>query len=196
MKVNNEDNIRYDYKTKKLLKNENATVIQHDPVIERENKKKFVLVSFNSNDFYVFKDIKEYVGYLAMYFDDVEDTDYKSIILYQKKDGYIVVRRVALERLIQQKQDKDFYKQYTEEVINELHSKGRLTPEEMVEIWNESPFCLPEEDLSKSVLSTRCLFFAGKCENCLKNLATIKDSYSKEDSDLARKLILKNTNES
>ena len=67
---------------------------------------------------------------------------------------------------------KPEFKPLTKEQINNIHERGKITPEEMVEEWEDFGLCAPGD----SGFNERCHNFAN-CHDCLVDYSNQADEY-------------------
>ena len=66
------------------------------------------------------------------------------------------------------------YDKLTDQKVKEIHNEGKLTPFDMVDLWQQNDVCVPNDD-------NRCSFFDNNCENCLLEYASHKLEYDVRD---------------
>lgn len=66
-------------------------------------------------------------------------------------------------------------KTLTTEQIEQIHSKGMLTPAEKVEEWESLDLCAPGDAIGSA--AHRCKKFHHNCHDCLVDYADQKDEY-------------------
>ena len=107
-----------------------------------------------------------------MYLDDIEDDVINLAIYTRGNKGQVVALKGLCEHIIVKKKINDFYSSITQEKIDKIHAKGKLTPLEAVQMWESFDLCV---EGSKSVFSkSRCQYFAYKCHECLMESASHK----------------------
>ncbi len=68
------------------------------------------------------------------------------------------------KRIIVKRKVKEFYNSITQEQIDKIHSKGKLTPLEAVQHWEAFDLCI---EGSKTIfLKSRCEYFNHNCHEC------------------------------
>ena len=83
-----------------------------------------------------------------------------------------------------------FYDSYTDEKINDIHSRGKLTPAEKVAEWEKFDLCAPGDAIGSAV--DRCNYFGNmycsseRCYRCIREFATNKEEYDKIDFKLVK----------
>ena len=74
------------------------------------------------------------------------------------------------------KEVADFYDSYTKEKIDEIHSRGKLTPYEKAEEWENNGLCACGDAMGSA--SDRCEMFLN-CHECLLEFASHNTEYNK-----------------
>ena len=121
---------------------------------------------------YVFRNYDEYKNYFLMYLDSIEEDVIDLAIYTRGSKGQIIALKKLCEHIIVKKKINDFYSSITQEKIDKIHAKGKLTPLEAVQMWESFDLCV---EGSKSVFSkSRCQYFAYKCHECLMESASHK----------------------
>lgn len=163
---------RLDFKTLLYLYIKKLKIIEHMPVLEVYKKRKLDVSYCNKNEVYIFKDYDEYKNFFLMYLNNIEDDVINSSIYIKGKKGQIVALKGICEYIIVKEQVKDFYSSITQEQIGEIHSKGKLTPSEVVDLWESYDLCI--EDNKTTLTNSRCNFFNHNCHDCLMEIASHK----------------------
>lgn len=70
---------------------------------------------------------------------------------------------------------KPTFKPLTQEQIDDIHNRGKITPEEMVKEWNDMGLCAPGDAIGSA--SWRCEKFKN-CQDCLTDYANQHDEYT------------------
>ena len=70
---------------------------------------------------------------------------------------------------------KPVFKELTAEQIADIHSRGKITPAEMVEEWEEFDLCAPGDGIGSA--GWRCKKFKC-CHDCLVDYANERDEYT------------------
>lgn len=71
---------------------------------------------------------------------------------------------------------KPQFKELTEEQIADIHSRGKITPEEVVEEWENMGLCAPGDAIGSA--AWRCKKFKYHCHDCLVDYANENDEYT------------------
>lgn len=146
--------------------------VEHIPVVEVEKKRQMYVKDSQKNEAYVFKDYDEYKRFFLMYLDNIEDDVIDLAIYTRGSKGQIVALKGLCEHIILKKQVNNFYNSITQEQIDEIHAKGKLTPLEIVQLWESYDLCV---EGNKTVLSkNRCKYFNQNCHECLMETASHK----------------------
>lgn len=163
---------RLDFKTWLYLHTTKALKVEHIPVEELEQKKQMYVKNNKENEVYIFKDYDEYRRFFLMYLDNIEDDVIDLAIYTRGSKGQIVALKGLCEHIIVKKKVNDFYNSITQEQINEIHSKGKLTPLEVVQLWESHDLCI---EGNKTISSkNRCRYFNQNCHECLMETASHK----------------------
>lgn len=163
---------RLDFKTWLYLYITHALRVEHIPVVEVEEKRRMYVKDSKKNEVYIFKDYDEYKKFFLMYLDNIEN-DVIDLAIYTKgSKGQIVALKGLCEHIIVKKKVNDFYNSITQEQIEEIHDKGKLTPLEVVKLWESNDLCI---EGNKTILSkNRCKYFNQNCHECLMETASHK----------------------
>ena len=163
---------KLDFKTWLYLYITKTLRVEHIPVVEVEKKRQMYVKDSQKNEAYVFKDYDEYKRFFLMYLDNIEDDVIDLAIYTRGSKGQIVALKGLCEHIILKKQVNNFYNSITQEQIDEIHSKGKLTPLEIVQLWESYDLCV---EGNKTVLSkNRCKYFNQNCHECLMETASHK----------------------
>ena len=163
---------KLDFKTWLYLYITHAVRIEHPPVIDIEDKRTMYVKDSKKNEVYVFRDHDEYKNYFLMYLDSIEEDVIDLAIYTRGSKGQIIALKELCEHIIVKKKMNDFYSSITQEKIDKIHAKGKLTPLEAVQMWESFDLCV---EGSKSVFSkSRCQYFDYKCHECLMESASHK----------------------
>lgn len=163
---------KLDFKTWLYLYITHAIRIDHPPVEDVDNKRTMYVKDSKKNEVYVFRNYDEYKNYFLMYLDNVEEDVIDLAIYTRGSKGQIIALKGLCEHIIVKKRINDFYSSITQEKIDEIHAKGKLTPLEAVQMWESFDLCV---EGSKSIFSkSRCQYFDYKCHDCLMESASHK----------------------
>ena len=77
-----------------------------------------------------------------MYLDDIDNDIIDLAILTRGSKGQIVALRGLCEHIVVKKKVNNFYNSITQEKIDEIHARGKLTPLEAVELWEANDLCV------------------------------------------------------
>lgn len=163
---------KLDFKTWLYLYITKILRVEHIPVVEVEKKRQMYVKDSQKNEAYVFKNYDEYKRFFLMYLDNIEDDVIDLAIYTRGSKGQIVALKGLCEHIILKKQVNNFYNSITQEQIDEIHAKGKLTPLEIVQLWESYDLCV---EGNKTVLSkNRCKYFNQNCHECLMETASHK----------------------
>lgn len=76
---------------------------------------------------------------------------------------------------IKYKYVKPTLKKLTQKQIDDIHARGKITPAEQVEEWEDMSLCAPGDDAGSA--SWRCKKFFNNCHDCLVDYANEHDEY-------------------
>ncbi len=167
-------NQKPDFMTLLFLKFQEAKIVVHPEVFILDTKRKMNINPCGSREVYVFKDYEEYRNYFLMFLNSVDDTDIKKAIFTITKKGKVVAFKGLCEQLIVNKATEEFYNSITQEQIDDIHSRGKLTPKERVKEYESFDLCAPGNAIGSA--SDRCHFF-GNCHDCLLEYVSHKNEY-------------------
>lgn len=147
-----------------------------------------------THDVYVFDSYEDYFNYFKMYLKNVDEELIQKAIYTTGKKGQVVAFKGLFERIIIKQRTKEFYEIFDQEKIDEIHSKGKITPMEKVAEYESLGLCAPGDALGFA--SNRCRFFSD-CHECLLEFASHNQEYDKIDfklvnCDIDQKVLKKN----
>ena len=121
-----------------------------------------------------------------MYLDDIEDDVINLAIYTRGNKGQVVALKGLCEHIIVKKKVNDFYSSITQEQIDEIHLKGKLTPLEVVQLWESHDLCI---EGSKTISSkNRCRYFNQNCHECLMETSSHKLEHDNIDFEVANSM--------
>lgn len=186
---------RLDFKTWLFLHIMNVIKVEHIPVVDVDEKRTMFVRDSKKNEVYIFKDYDEYRRFYLMYLDDIDNDIIDLAILTRESKGQIVALRGLCEHIVVKKKVNNFYNSITQEKIDEIHARSKLTPLEAVELWEANDLCV---EGNKNLLSkNRCDFFEHNCHECLMEQASHELEHEKLDLKIVneqshiKKLVLK-----
>lgn len=68
------------------------------------------------------------------------------------------------------------FKELTKEQIDDIHTRGKITPEEKVKEWEGMDLCAPGDAIGSA--AWRCKKFHHNCHDCLVDYANEHDEYT------------------
>lgn len=71
---------------------------------------------------------------------------------------------------------KPVLKQLTQEQIDDIHSRGKITSAEMVKEWEDMYLCAPGDAIGSA--AWRCRKFNHNCHDCLVDFANQRDEHT------------------
>lgn len=177
---------RLDFKTWLYLYITKAVKVEHIPVVEVEEKNQMCVNDSKENEVYIFKDYDEYKKFFLMYLDNIEDDVINLAIYTRGNKGQVVALKGLCEHIIVKKKVNDFYSSISQEQIDEIHSKGKLTPLEIVQLWEAHDLCIEGNETIPS--KNRCRYFNQDCHECLKETASHKLEHDNIDFEVANSI--------
>lgn len=178
---------RLDLKTWLYLYITRALKVEHIPVVDVEEKRKMYIRDSKKNEVYIFKDYDEYRKFFLMYLDSIDD-DVIDLAIYRRGSrGQIIALKGLCDRIIIKKKVNDFYNSITQEQIDEIHAKDKLTPLEAVQLWESNDLCI---EGNRTLLSkSKCDFFNYNCHECLMEEASHKLEHDGLDLKIVNSLV-------
>lgn len=144
-------------------------------VIEKE--KKYTIREVNKNAAYIFNNYDEFKDYFREYMVDIKE-DLIDLAIYTKsKNGSIVALKSLCDYIITKSKIKNINLDLTQEEIDDIHARGKLTPLEKVEEWESFDLCAPGDAIGS--VKDRCYYFENNCHECLLEYASHKTQYDK-----------------
>ncbi len=171
------NNVRLDFKTWLFLYLTKTVKTEHIPVIKVKNKKTMDVKYSRPNEIYIFKNYEEYRNFFLMYLNEVADHIINLAIYTRGSKGQIVALKGLCEYIIVRKKVQSFYNSITQEQINKIHSKGKLSPLEAVQLWETLDLCV--EGSKANLPKKRCKYFDYNCHECLREAASHQLEYEK-----------------
>ncbi len=74
------------------------------------------------------------------------------------------------------------FKELSQEQIDDIHSRGKITPQEMVKEWEDMDLCAPGDAIGSA--AWRCKKFHRNCHDCLVDYANEHEEYTSFDDIL------------
>ncbi len=179
-----------DFKTRLYLFLTNAKIENHIPIEKYPEKLILTLQDTQYNEVYIFKNYQEYKNFFFMYFDNIDEELINLAIYTRGSKGQVVALKGLCEQVIIKMQIQKFYAAHTKEFIDEIHSRGELTPFEIVQLYEENDWCCLEEDEKGE--KWRCNFFSNDCHKCLLESAAYQ--FACNNSDIQKRKSKKRTN--
>lgn len=134
-----------------------------------------------THDVYVFDNYEDYFNYFKVYLKYVDEELIQKAIYTTGKKGQVVAFKRLCERIIIKQRTKEFYEIFDQEKIDEIHSKGKITPMEKVAEYESHDLCAPGDAIGSA--SNRCRFF-DDCHECLLEYASHNQEYDRIDFKL------------
>ena len=155
---------KVDFKTWLYLIITNVKIVVHPEVFNIDNKRKMDVNDNNENEVYVFNNYDEYKNFFLMYLNSIEEYVIDSAIYTRGNDGKIIALKGLCEYIIVMKAVKEFYTSITQEQIDDIHSRGKITSLEKVEECENLGLCAPGDAIGSA--KSRCNYFSN-CHGCL-----------------------------
>lgn len=155
---------RVDFKTWLYLIITNVKIVVHPEVFNIDNKRKMDVNDNNENEVYVFNNYDEYKNFFLMYLNSIEEYVIDLAIYTRGNDGKIIALKGLCEHIIVKKAVEEFYNSITQEQIDDIHSRGKITSLEKVEECENLGLCAPGDAIGSA--KSRCNYFSN-CHECL-----------------------------
>lgn len=155
---------RVDFITWLYLKITNAKIVVHPEVFNIDNKRKMDVNDNNKHEVYVFNNYDEYKNFFLMYLNSIEEYVINSAIYTRGKNGKIIALKGLCEYIIVNEAVKEFYNSITQEQIDDIHSRGKITSLEKVKECVNLGLCAPGDAIGSA--KSRCNYFSN-CYGCL-----------------------------
>lgn len=99
------------------------------------------------------------------------------------------------KKLIESGYVRSIFKHLTQEQIDDIHARGKITPAEKVKEWEGMDLCAPGDAIGSA--AWRCRKFHYNCHDCLIDYANEHDEYTsfREIMKLCRPFRLRNEDE-
>ena len=146
-------------------------------VVEKE--KKYTIRAVNRNVVYIFNNYDEFKNYFKEYMIDVKEDLIDMAIYAKSKNGGVVALKGLCDHIITKSKIKNNNLDLTQEEIDGIHSRGKITPLEKAEEWESFDLCAPGDAIGSA--KDRCHYFKYNCHECLLEYASRKKEYDKID---------------
>lgn len=156
---------KLDFETRLFLFFTGATIVR---------EKKYTAEETNHNIVYIFDSYDDFNDYFLKYLEEDEINEYliEEAIYTISKRGAIVAFKGLCDHIITKtktnRELKSNIRELSEEEINNIHSKGKLTPLEIVKKWESFDICAPGDAIGS--VAFRCSYF-NNCHDCLMHYA-------------------------
>lgn len=178
---------KLDLKTWLYLYITKAKIKKHLKIEKLSEKRDFSIAKVHKNEVYIFKNHDEYREFFLMYLDNVDDELIDLAIYTHGSRGQIVALKGLCERIIIKVKNFNFCQSITEEQVEEIHSKGKLTPSEFAQLCIDNNVCIIND---KSLTQEeRCNFFDSNYQKSL--LENASHSLEHEMIDLTKNYPIK-----
>lgn len=158
-----------------ILKNdlEAKLILAFSSFIEEENKI-YSEEKSEKNIVYLFKDNVEFKEYFIR--NGISDVSKDLLAMCKKKitkKGTIIASKYLCDYIIRRYKMK---KELTQSEIDDIHSRGKITPREKVKEWEEFDCCASGDAIGSA--KERCKSFSN-CHECLLDFAYSKKEYDR-----------------
>ncbi len=157
---------RLDLKTKLFLSITNVVI---------EKKHEYTIGKVPSNVAYVFDSYEEFKKYFQFYLPDVPEEVINLAIYTKSKKGAIIALKGLCDQIITQSKLQYYIKPLSQKEIEEIHSRGKITPLEKVKEWEAFDLCAPGDTIGS--VAKRCAQFSNNCHECLVEYASHQLEY-------------------
>lgn len=96
------------------------------------------------------------------------------ILEKRNKKKQMKMKQTEENRLIESGYVRPQFKKLTQEQIDDIHARGKITPEEKFKEWNDMDLCAPGDAIGSA--AWRCKKFHN-CHDCLIDYANSQDEY-------------------
>ena len=163
---------KLDIKTNLFLFLTNAEIVPYTICKNSEQSLKFD--NINIKEVYVFDNYDEFLSYFKYKTKNIDEEMIEKAIYTRGAHGQIIANKALCERVALNLRLEEFYNYYSnEKVINEIHSRGKITPLEKVQEYESFDLCGPASD-------SRCKYFSN-CHHCLLEYCSHKREYNRID---------------
>ena len=176
---------KLDLNTRLKLKMEGLSIVDHLPVTKKRDF--FSVNNTIKNTVFVFNDYEEYRNYYLMFIDEINDALIDCAIVVRGKNDEIVAYANAIHHIIEEELilNSQFRVNLKKEQVDDIHSRGKLTPMEKVREWEKMDLCAPGDAIGSA--QNRCRSFS-TCRECLVEYASHNDEYSPMDFKLVNSM--------
>ena len=165
---------KLDLKTKLFLFITGATI---------EKEKKYTTRSVAKNVVYVFDSYDEFKNYFSEHVNEVKEDVINSAIYTRSTKGAIVAFKGLCDHIITKAKFQYDIKKLTQEEIDAIHKKGKITQLEKVKEWESHGLCAPGDAIGSA--ADRCAYFKN-CHECLLEFASHQLEHDPFDFKLVR----------
>ena len=142
--------------------------------LKEEKNKKYSIDECDKNIAYLFKNYDELKSYFIK--NGVVDINKEILdlcIMKKTKRGTIISLKGLCDHTIKRYK---LSKELTQSQIDEIHSRGKITPAEKVKEWEDMGLCAPGDAIGSA--ANRCRTFSN-CHECLVEYASCREEYDK-----------------
>lgn len=139
-----------------------------------KKEKKYTIEEAKHNVVYIFDSYDDFIDYFLKYLEEDEINEYlieETIYTISKRGAIVAFKGLCdslITKIITRRELKSNIRELSEEEINNIHSKGKLTPLEIVKKWESFDICAPGDAIGS--VAFRCSYF-NNCHDCLMHYA-------------------------
>lgn len=153
-----------------------------------ENTKEYTKPKVEKNIVYVFGNDDEFKNYFRNYLGvDVDNNIINTAIYTKSKYGAVIAFKGLCDYIITKHMLNYDIKELSQDEIDNIHKRGKITQLEKVKEWESCDLCAPG-DASGSA-AYRCEIFNYNCHECLLEYASHKTEYQPMEFKLVNSLI-------
>lgn len=144
--------------------------------LKEQKNKKYSIEECEKNIVYIFNNDTEFESYFNE--NGIKDINRELLELCKMKTtkkGTIIALKALCDHTIKKYK---IGKELTQSQIDEIHSRGKITPSEKVKEWESFGLCAPGDAIGSA--ANRCHSFSN-CHECLVEYATSNEEYDKID---------------
>lgn len=154
--------------------------------LKEEKNKQYSFMPCDKNIIYKFNNYNEFKNYFIQNgFDNISDDLLELCRMITTKKGTIIALKGLCDYTIKKHK---INKELTQKEIDDIHSRGKITPSEKVEEWERLELCAPGDAIGSA--SNRCCAF-DNCHDCLKEYVSSRSEYDKIEFKSNNTIILK-----
>ena len=137
-----------------------------------EKEKKYTIKRIENNVVYIFDSYDEFKNYFSKYVKEVKEDVINQAIYTKSKKGAVVALKGLCDHIITKTRLQYDIKELSQEEINDIHQRGKITQLEKVKEWESYDLCAPGDAIGSA--AGRCAYFNYNCHECLLEYASHK----------------------